>query len=159
MKTRSYSLTEGLCVGLIGYAIVVLVVAALDLGLGRPLFYTPNSFGRVLVPDPGPPGTIGAASVLAYNGVHLLVFLIIGIGVVQLAHLVELHPIAWYLAFFTCVLGFFVAELTFTVIDPAGQALAWWAVLGATAAAAFGMGAFINYRHPRLWQRVEGVEE
>ncbi len=95
---------------------------------------------------------------LAYNGIHLLVFLAIGMGVVQLARFVELHPVAWFLAYFVCVAGFFVAELTITVIDPEGEALSWWSILLATALAAFMMGVFVNRRHPALWRRITQAE-
>ncbi|MDX1578353.1 MAG: hypothetical protein R3266_07700 [Gemmatimonadota bacterium] len=151
---KPYPLSEGLLVGLVGYATVVVVVAGLDLLSGRALFHTPGLLGRGLVADPGPPGSIAAGAVLAYNGLHLLAFLVIGIGVLQLARLVEVHPVAWFLAYFVCVAGFFVVEMTITVIDPEGEALSWWAILLATAAAAFAMGIFLNRRHPALWRRI-----
>ncbi len=158
-ESRTYSMSEGMFVGLLGYAAVVLVVATLDLALGRPLFHTPGMLGRGLVADPGPLGTISPGAVLAYNGVHLLAFLLIGVGVTQVARFVELHPAFWFLAFFACLFAFFAAVLTITAVDPRGEAVPWWGVMGATAVAAVVMGSFIGRRHRTLWQRIREEPE
>ena len=157
-EQRRYSLFEALLAGLLGYATVAIVVAVIDLALGRPLFFTPAALGRVMVADPGPPGSIEVAPVLAYNAMHLLAFLTIGLLVTAVARFVEFHPAFWFVAYFLVVSAFFASEMTFTVLDADEQVLSWWAILVATAAAAFAMGIFINRRHPRLWQRIESAK-
>ncbi len=157
-EQRPYTFFEAVLAGLLGYATVVVVVAVIDIALGRPLFYTPAALGRVLVADPAPPGTIDAGAVLAYNGMHLLAFLSIGLLVTAVARFVEFHPVFWFIAYFIIVSAFFASEMTFTVIDPEEQALSWWSVLLATAAAAWAMGTFINRRHPRIWQQIEAAK-
>ncbi len=150
---------EGLVAGLIGYIAVVIFVGAVDLALGRSLFYTPATLGRPLVAEPAPLGTIDPGAVLAYNGLHMLVFLVIGLVVAALARFVELHPAFWFAAYFACLAAFFVAVMTITAADPGGEAVSWWTILGATIVAAAAMGAFIHSRHPRLWQEMKRSSE
>jgi len=143
--------------GCAGYLSTVVVIAIVDLLSGRSLFHTPAMLGRTLV---GGAGQLpAAAAVLAYDALHLLVFLIIGIVVVRLAAFVEVHPAFWYIAYFVCVLGFLTMELTFPVLDPDRAALSWWSVLLATASAAFSMGLLITVRHPRLRERLGARKE
>ena len=157
-KAKRYSFSEAMLAGLIGYATVALVVAVIDVSLGRPVFHTPATLGRQLVADPGPVGSIEVGAVLAYNGVHLLAFLVIGLIVTAVARFVEFHPVFWFIAYFILMSAFFGTELTFKVLDAEGLALSWWSVLLATAAAAFAMGTFINRRHPQLWSRIEDTK-
>jgi len=70
--------TEGLVAGLLGYLTVSLTMGAIDLLSGRSVFRTAALLGKPLVG--GVPGTdaITPDAILAYNGVHLLVFLALG---------------------------------------------------------------------------------
>ncbi len=158
-RKDSYSVSEGLLVGLAGYAAVVIVVALLDLLLGRPLFTTPSRLGSGLVATAPPAGTISTPAVLAYNAVHLLAFLVAGVGLLWLTRLVEVHPAFWYLAIVIGLFAFNVAVFAITALEGWGAALPWWAVFLATVAAAAAMGVVIRRRHPEPWKRVHEMGE
>lgn len=152
---KSYSWSEGLVAGLIGYAAVTLVVGLVDLALGRSLFHTPDLLGRVVVADAGPVGSISTQAVLAWNALHLLAFLAAGIGLTRLAHFVELRPAAWYLAWLVVLAGFAIAVYVIGTLGAPGETVTWWAVVGATLVAALSMGFYTARRHPELRRRIE----
>lgn len=153
---RPYRLSEALATGLVGYAAVAVVIAAIDLALGRSILHTPAMLGRPFVEDPGAAGNIHVGAVLAYNGLHLVAFLVIGLSVAAIARVVELRPALRFGVYFVIVATLLGAELTFAVLDPGGEALTWWSTLCATVAATFAMGMFINQRHPHLRAQVMG---
>jgi hypothetical protein len=75
---------EGFLAGVVGYVSVVLAVSALDLLSGRPLFATAAELGNWLFhPVEDALGSPSGPSALAYNGLHLV--LSIGVGVVAAA--------------------------------------------------------------------------
>lgn len=113
---------EGFVAGLLGYAAVVLVFLAMNLASGQEAFHTPALLGGALFHgleggggvsmDPGP--------IIAYNGVHLLVSLLIGIGAAWLLLEAERFHSLWYVVFFafmavalyiTLLFGVFVVEI------------------------------------------------
>lgn len=160
-RSTSSTWAEGLVVGLIGYAAVALFVGGYDLLAGRSFFHTVATLGRGLVADPGPPGTVDPGALLAFNGLHLLAFLAIGLVVAKLAHAIELHPVFWYLAFFFCLGVFFASVAAISAIDPQREALPGWVIVAANVVAGLLMGSYLMRRHPRLWSamRRSGREE
>ena len=151
---RGRVLQEGLYLGLIGYATVAIVVAIIDVAMGRPFFYTPALLGGALFGSGGPVA-VTPEIVFPFNGVHLLVFLGIGFLVAFLVHEVELHPIIWYFVFFALLGVFFVGLF---VIDALGQAagpgIPWISVLAANTVAAFAMGWYLHLSHRGLWSEM-----
>jgi hypothetical protein len=153
--SRSSVWVDGLFTGVLGYVAVVIFVGLVDLALGRSLFYTPAAFGDGLISTDAD-RFVSAAPVLAYNGLHLLVFLVVGVLVSWLAYEVELHPAVWYVAFFACVSIFFLSVFFITAFgDPLGEVLPWWAIFGANIVAAGVMGTYLVKRHPQLWRKIE----
>lgn len=153
--SRSSVWVDGLFTGVLGYVAVVILISLVDLALGRSLFYTPAQFGSGLI-STDPERFVSAAPVLAYNGLHLLAFLAVGVIVSWLAYEVELHPAVWYVAFFACVSVFFLSVFFITALgDPLGDVLPWWAILGANVVAAAVMGTYLAKRHPNLWRKIE----
>src|SRR5512138_2614273 len=97
---RTHVLSQGLMVGVIGYAAVGLFFLAVDLLSGRPAFYTPSLLGNALfygVRDPDL-ARIWPGPVLAFNGCHLLLFLGLGMLASWLAQLAERGPSLWFVA-------------------------------------------------------------
>lgn len=156
-RSSSSAWGEGLVVGLIGYAAVALFVGGYDLVTGRSFFHTVATLGRGLVADPGPPGTIDTGAVFAFNGLHLLVFLVIGVAIAKLAYAIEAHPLFWYLAFFFCIGVFFASVAAISAIDPQHEALPGWAIVAANVVAGALMGTYLARRHPRLWGAMRGT--
>jgi hypothetical protein len=91
----------GVTAGLVGYALVALLVGILDVALGRSFFYTASLLGESLFYGLRDPAAVVVwpGAVFAYNGVHLVAFLAVGIAGAWLARLAERGPELWYVGF------------------------------------------------------------
>ncbi len=146
-------LIQGLVAGLIGYAVVALIFAVANLISGRSMFYTAAILGASLfygIHDPSQV-TVAAPYVFAYNGAHLLVFLMFGMISAWLAWVAERLTQFWYVGL---VMFFFVAFHIVAAMQamaiPMQQALSGWAIWTAGAAAAIAMAAYLLSVHPQL---------
>lgn len=155
MKTQQLSriLLEGMIAGAIGYLTVVLVIGAMDVASGRLLLHTPSLLGQILIGGFGnpTPGIVAAGPVIAFNGVHLLTFLVIGTVVTWLVFEVELHPVIWYGAFFTLLCIVLLSFLVLSLIEgPHSDMLRGSDLMVANAIAAVAMGFYLHKAHPGL---------
>lgn len=99
-------LEHGLTAGLIAYLTVVLLYSAFNLATGRPLFYTAAQLGAVLTGGPAIDADgVLPGPVLAYNGLHMVGMLVLGLICAWLVHEWELHPQLWYAVFAVLTLG------------------------------------------------------
>jgi hypothetical protein len=152
---RAEVLWEGFVAGVLGYATVAAFFGVFNMVEGRSFFFTAALLGEALIGPVVPPGEVSvtAGPVLAYNGVHLLAFLIIGIGAAWLVIFAEEHPGLWYVVFFLFLAGFFFSvALVLLYASPVAEAMPWGSVLGANAAAALAMGGYLLKAHPRVWR-------
>src|SRR5688500_10315158 len=95
MKSARLSfLVPGLIAGLLGSFAIVLYYAAFNLLQGRSPLATVGALGSGLFGAAERVSAIGA--MIAYNGVHLVFFIALGIGVSWLLYEIELHPALWY---------------------------------------------------------------
>lgn len=154
MKTRNEQLlTQGLVTGLIGYATVVLFFLVLNLLAGRSPFYTAALLGETLfygVRDPAAV-VVWAGPVIAYNGLHLLLFLALGLLTAWLARLSERGPEFWYLsiiAFLFVVFHMYGALLLLT--EPFREVFPVWQSFLAGALASVAMGLYLVWARPDL---------
>ena len=92
---------DGLLAGLIGGLVAILVVGVYDAIISGEPLRTPSVLNALLFQ-----GAEAARSVepeltlaVAYNAVHLLLWLVAGIAAAWLVTLVEHHPAVWYLVF------------------------------------------------------------
>jgi hypothetical protein len=158
-QTRD-TLTGGLYAGVIGYATVVVVIAAINVLLGRSPFYTAALFGSALFYGLKDPATlvISAGPVLAYNGAHMLAFLGLGTGASWLVSKAERYPMAQYFIFFILI---FVAFHVFGALglfaEPLLGAAGWWQVGLGTLAAAVAMGWYLLRAHPHLRRELREI--
>jgi hypothetical protein len=147
---------HGMAAGLIGYATTVVYFLVADPIGGRPLFHTPALLGGALFfglrdpaeleIDPGP--------VLAYNGVHFLVFLLLGFVAAWFARLSERLPMGWVLALNLTVFVLFHVFGAFVFFtEPIRAAIPLGGAVGATMLAVGAMTAYILWAHP--WLRRE----
>jgi hypothetical protein len=154
MRTETRDiLIGGLWAGIIGYGTVVVVMAVMNVILGRSPFYTAALFGSALfygLKDPTQL-VIAAGPVLAYNGAHMVAFLALGFGASWLTALAERYPTAQYFILFILIfvafhvygaLGFFAQGL----LGAAG----WWQIGIGTVAAAVAMAWYLWRAHPLL---------
>ena len=153
-------LTEGLFTGLIGYGTAIAVVAGVDLLAGRSAFYTPALFGATLFYGLDDPFALVVAPgpVLAYNMVHLVAFLILGLGAAWSARLAERYPTAQYLVLVLLVfVAFHVYAALLFFAQPLLGSAGWWKLGLGSIAAAIAMGAFLLRRHDLLRRELREI--
>lgn len=155
-------LSEGLIAGVIGYATVVLFYIIYNVVQGQSVFHTPALLGTALFWRGAAPGNqlVTAAPVIAYNGLHLLAWLIIGVIAAWLFHETEKHHPIWYLVFFIFLAGFlfsmaavgvFAAELT--------GVLPWWTIVVTNLLAGLTAGTYLWRAHAGLFRALEQEAE
>jgi len=132
-------------VGLIGAALVGVWFFVVDLIAGRP-FFTPSLLGSAVffgLRDPAA-ATISVKAVLAYTGLHLVAFHIVGLVVSAiLAEARKTPHVLWLLAEFFLVFEFgFQAAIGLT-LKPVLAELAWFNVAFGNLIAAGGMGYYL----------------
>lgn len=161
MRTQTrLAFAGGLVAGLIGYGTVVIVMAAMNVLLGRSPFYTAALFGAVLFYDLRDPAALAVAPgpVLAYNMVHLLAFLALGTGASWLVTLSERYPSAQYFVLVVLmVVAFHVYGALMLFAQPLLGGSAWWEIGVGTAAAAVTMAAYLVLGHPFLRRELREI--
>jgi hypothetical protein len=153
--SASRVLREGMFAGLAGYLVIAvffavhgmlagrspLYVAAL---LGTDLFFRTPGGGEVLVT---------AGPVIAYNGVHLLVFLMAGITLAAFAALFERAPDAWFIGLIALIFAIgHVVALPIWFREEVRAVISLWAVSAATVLATAVMVIYMLRAHPALRQ-------
>jgi len=146
---------EGLIAGTLGAATIALWFLLLDSLAGRPL-YTPNVLGTALFMGSAglastPPPELSLGIVVAFTGIHWLVFLLIGDIASRLLGAAEHNPNLGFGVLLLFVLfegGFLGAAMMFA--EPVLRALAWQSVLLGNLLAALAMGGYLWHRHPHV---------
>lgn len=150
---RTTTLWQGIIAGLIGYATVALLVGIIDVALGRSFFFTAALLGERLFYGLSDPArvVVWPGAVFAYNGLHLLAFLVIGTAAAWLAFMSERGPELWYLA---AILFLFVFAHAFGAIlfltESIRAAVPVWVVVLPTMVAAVVMGGYLIVVRPAL---------
>ena len=155
---------QGLVAGLAGYAAVALFFVVVNVAGGRSPFYTPALLGSALFYGLRDPAQLVVAPgpVLAYNGLHILVFVVVGVLAAWLVFEVELHPYLWYVVFFLFLAGFLLSLAAVGVLGAEiARLLPWWSVLGANLAWSAALGGCLWRAHRALLRRLasRGDEE
>jgi len=146
--------------GLLGYATVVVLFAVINILAGRSAFYTPAMFGSVLFYGLEDPATleITPGPVLAYNMVHVLAFLVIGMFTSWLVALSERYPVARYALFFALIfVGAHIYAALLVFADPLLAGAAWIHIGIVSVAAALVMGWYLLRQHPLLREQLKRV--
>ncbi len=156
-ERRSRLVGDGLAAGIIGYAIVVIFFAMVNVAAGRPAAYTAALLGEALfwgLRD-AQALVMGSAPVLAFNGVHLLAFVGFGFFAAWLVYEIERHPDFWYLGFFlfvgAAVLSY-AGVLALTVL--AGALVSPWLVVASSLLGVMGMAGYLTATHRSLLRAV-----
>jgi hypothetical protein len=142
---------DGILSGAIGALMVAVWFLILDSIAGRPL-YTPSLLGKVLfgVPNAMQDPAIVPSVAAVYTGMHLAVFVVVGIVAAYIVAAVEHMPSMRVLFFFFFVIlegAFFVYDLLEG--DELIGKLGVTTVVIANLLAAGGMSAYFVWRHPR----------
>jgi hypothetical protein len=151
---RQQALWNSIYTGLIGYLAVAVFFIVLDPLLGRGLLYTPALLGATLFYGLTDPAmlTIQPGPVIAYNGAHLVVFLVLGLIVGELTYAsVRLRRQAWYLVTMVVilVLGHLYVAL-WVLTEPVRAALPVWMITVAGLVAVAAMVGCLLVLYPRL---------
>jgi hypothetical protein len=149
-------LQEGLVAGLLGGVLVIAVFTLGDLLFGE-LLRTPSVLGTLLFEgaEQARAAQPDLQVAIAYNGIHVLVWLVAGVAAAYLVQRVERAPRSWYLIFVGVV--FVLTALLLldaTVLDTGLGRLQLWlgGIVGVAA-----MSAFLLWRHPTLRAHVGDV--
>lgn len=150
---RSRMLWQGMLAGLIGYFTVVMSFAVGNALSGHSIFYTPALLGGAVfygirdlasvVVWPGP--------VLAYNGLHMIVFLALGMLASGLAQFAERGPHLWYVGIvFYAFVAFHLMGAVFLLPAALRNEMLGWGTLLSGVAASLAMALFLLWMHPGL---------
>ena len=152
MASNSRYFREGVIAGLIGAALVAVWFLIYDAARGRP-FRTPALLGAATFEGVKDPSAVQNAMhyVLPYTVLHGVVFAMFGVLIAYLIVTVQREPSRLLMLFIglMCFEIFFLAVVTW-LAHPVLNELAWWAILGANALAAFGMLAYLVLGHRAL---------
>lgn len=156
--TRQQALKHGLIAGVVGYGVVVVVLAAANVFAGTWIFETPAALGSALLFTGGAQQPVPAvAAVIAFNGVHLLVSLVVGFAVSWLLYEAEEHHDLWYVVLMVLIAGFIYSLLLVGVVGAEVTAVVTWAqALTATFLWAASMGTYLWFAHRSLLRDLAG---
>jgi hypothetical protein len=149
---RHSTIKEGLVAGLIGGLLVAAWYLLFDLGRGAPL-HTPNVLGQVFVGRDTMPAVrqIVPQAVLQYSLLHFGFFLVLGIALTALTHLVSRNPALRMGLWLGLVVGFlFFLGLLRTLSSLTDEKFPLWASIGGSLLGIGSMGWYLWRRHPGL---------
>jgi len=153
---RARVLSEGLVAGLLGYAVIALFFGSIHLFTGQSLFHTAAALGEGLVShDASILGGAAAGPVIAFNGVHMLAFVLFGVIAAWLVSHAERNPGFFIIMLFLGLAGFFYSLsgfLGFSIDRP--LAPSWITVALANVIAGLFMAGYLFRAHPGLWEVV-----
>lgn len=144
---------EGLFAGILGYAVVALFFAVKNLLAGLSPFHTAAVLGAPLVAGT-PAEQEAVAAIFAYNGLHLLVFIVVGMMVAWNVTQMERRPVLWYLGFFAFFLVFAYDLVLLLMLTGPGGEPGWLSILSANGLAVLAMGGYLWAIHPGLWAEI-----
>lgn len=155
-ETSRRVISQGLVAGFIGFITVAVVFAVVNLAAGRSPFYTSALLGSALFSGATDPAQVAVtpATVLPYNGLHLVVFLAFGIAAAALAAVADRGQQLWYVAlFFFIFLSFHLEAAVQVFASPMRPMLSDAAIWGAGVAGSAAMVAYLLWQHPKIRAR------
>jgi hypothetical protein len=152
MDKQSPVMAHGLIAGMVGYAVIVVAYAAINLASGLSIFTTAARLGAFLVNAPAGSAPAGAtAPVIAFNGVHLVVSLMAGMILSWIVHQWENRPGAGYFFFFVLLAGLVMGSfLSAVLIAELARVVGWTTVIAVNLLAAAAMVGFLFAVRPAL---------
>ena len=156
-RTRLF--TEAFIVGVIGYAVVALFFVIWNILAGRHPLYTAALLGQGIARSPAPGDAVVAfGPIMAYNALHLIVFLLIGLIAAWLVFATEKVPQFWFVGLLIFITALMVSIAVLVVYSvPISDALPWWSIVAANVVAALLMGAYLVKAHPRLLSQIGDI--
>ncbi len=121
-------LTEGVVAGLLGALAVAVVVGAMSVVAGRSPFYVPWVLGSVLVGG-DPQGGITPGPIAAFNGVHVVAALALGLTGAFFVYETERYRGLWYLFGLIVLLGLLFLIIFLGTLTVVARPLLTWPVV------------------------------
>jgi hypothetical protein len=152
MREEHSTFREGIVSGVIGALVVGVWYFLIDAAAGRP-FHTPNVLGKIFFRGDVTPEvrSIVPAAVAAYTVVHVLMFVVAGMGLTLLAHMASRNLSLRMGIWIGLVVAWcFFAGVTYTVALLSGERLPLWTIIIGSLLGASSMAAYLWRRHPRL---------
>jgi hypothetical protein len=153
MDARDHSaVREGAIAGLLGAVVDAVWFLILDAAAGRPL-QTPNALGKVFFGGDVNPGVreIVPEAVLGFTAIHLITFVLVGIALAGLVHLVARKPAVRMGLWLGLVVSFCLfAGLIYMLSISSGERVPFWSAAGGNLLALGAMVWYMWRRHPRL---------
>lgn len=153
VPVRDHWLSYGLLAGVIGYVTAALVFVLGDLATGHNAFRTAALLGSAYfygLRDPSPL-VIWPGPVFAYNGLHLVIFLGLGLIAAWLAELSERAEHFWFVSLFFFL---FIAAHLFAMVQLATEeirsSIPMWLIGGASVASGVAVLAYLLSVHPAV---------
>jgi hypothetical protein len=157
MMAGARPIRTGLIVGLIAYAVVALFYSIFDLLAARGSLYTVDLLGKAVfrgLRDPAVlqfPITRDPQAIFMYNGLHLVISLLIGLVVVALIGHAERNPSRGPMVLLALVAGGIATVLLVGYLtEPMRALLPFWSIAIANLLAALVAGAYLLYTRPGL---------
>lgn len=157
---------EGLVVGIIGYAAVALLYAALDLVTGRGALYTVDLLGKAFfrgLRDPAVlagPIQLDVTAIALYNVFHLLAALAVGLIVTALVERVERRPEQAPTVLIVVVAGFVVTIVGVGLLTVEMRpVLPLWSIVACNSVAVIVAGLYLLSRRPGAWDLLVPVRD
>lgn len=150
---------DGLMSGLLGAVVLALFFGVTDAVAGRGFFDTAALLGSPFTGSEGGAAAEPMAAVFAYNGLHLLLFVMAGLVFAWLVMETERHPTyGWYLAAIAFIAGVFqnlvlIGAFGYGAVE--GWDPPWTRIILAMALGAGAMGAYFYRTHSALWSTLE----
>lgn len=150
---RSETIWQGMVSGIFGYATVAILVGTMDVMQGRSFFFTASLLGEHVFYGLNDPNqvVVWPGAVFAYNGLHLMTFLFIGMATAWLAYMSERGAELWYLAAVLFALLFLHAFGGILILtEDLRSAISIWTIIIPTIFAGLVMVAYLMWARPAL---------
>jgi hypothetical protein len=151
MDGQHSTVREGAVTGVIGAVIVAVWYFIVDTAAGQPL-HTPNVLGKIFLRgNLTPVSGIVPQAVIGFTVLHLILYVLIGMGLVVLVHLavrdISLRMGVWI--GLVVAFGLFAGEV-YMLATASGERFSPWLVLSGSVLGVLGMAGYLWRRHPRL---------
>lgn len=150
---RATLISQGVLAGCIGYATLAVIVSIVDVSNGRSAFQSAAVLGASIFYGATDASQVQVIPeyVIAYNGAHLLVFLLLGIIGSVLAAVADRGRQLWYVgSFFFIFVGFHAIGALQAMAEGVRASISARMIWVAGVAAAIAMGAYLLRVHPAM---------
>lgn len=155
------TLKESLIVGLIGYSSVAVLYAAFDFLAVRGSLYTVDLLGKALfrgLRDPAVlalPIELDMTTIFWFNGIHLLISLVIGFIIVAIISWSERKPAQRGIVLFAVIAGFIITIFAVAILTAEIRLLLpMWSIIVANVLAVLLGGTYLIRKHPGIHKRL-----